>query len=115
MSAEKTKPVTKKRVRKPVTKTSDKREELMKRAEEATKKQFSEFDLHQAKKEAFEAGFEAAEELNDIAENVAEDLMKWTKRQAIRGIVLDVTFAIVALSIVVMVFLQVHGWAMNLK
>lgn len=114
MSVEKTTKVAAKKRGRPA-KTSDKRAELMKRAEEATKKQYSEFDLHNAKKEAFDAGFESAEQLSEIAENVAEDLMKWTKRQAIRGVIMDVLFVIVVLAVVVAAFTSLHGWAMNLQ
>lgn len=113
MSVEKTTKVAAKKRGRPA-KTSDKRTELMKRAEEATKKQYSEFDLHNAKKEAFDAGFEAGEKLNDIAENVGDDLTKWVRRQVVGEVALRLAILILVVAIVVASFTTLHGWAMNL-
>lgn len=115
MSVEKTTKVAAKKRGRPVTKTSTKREEFMKKAEEVTEKKYSEFDLHNAKKEAFEAGFEAGEQLNDIMETVSGDLTKWTKRQAVKSVFMDILFVLVSLAILVLVFTSVHDWAMNLS
>lgn len=114
MSVEKTTKVAAKKRGRPV-KTSDKRAELMKRAEEATKKQYSEFDLHQARQVAFEAGFDAGESFNEIPEEIAEDLFKWVRRQAIKGVILNVLLIVTILVVLVTGFLSVHDWAMNLQ